>query len=213
MDSPLFNYLPFPKCDSKMKTFKLYNDFVDKYLNLQRFKDTFISDNVNFFYPEKTIKNNEKGIKFKKTIIIQWRKVWPIHRRGQTRIVAKSMHLTSKIAESLPDNFLIRLINTASMPYKDQISLARNTDYFLGIHGAGLALSIFLPKNSILHEIYANKMNDLLTFMSALSGHVTYSDLIKSKSYTKEGNKCVAFDGDEVVEKVIIHMKENNFFK
>ena len=212
-DSPIFTKLPFPKCDSTMKTFKLYNDFVDKYLNLKPFKDTFISDNVNFFYPEKTIKNYKKGIKFKKIITVQWRKVWPAHRRGQTRILGKSRRLTSKIAESLPDNFLIRLINTAAIPYKDQISLMRNTDYLLGIHGAGLSLSIFLPKSSILHEIYAKKMNDLLTFMSALSGHVCYSDLIKSKSYPKRGNGYVEFDEDEVIEKVLNHMKESNFFK
>ena len=212
-DSPLFNRLTFPKCDSMMKTYKLYNDFVDKYMNLKPFKDTFISDNITIFYAEKTIKNHEKGIKFKKTLTIQWRKVWPAQRKGQARILANARHLADKIAESLPNNFLIRLINTAALPYKEQISLSRNTDYFLGIHGAGLALSIFLPKNSILHEIYAKKMNDLLTFMSALSGHVTYSDLIKSKSYGKGGNEYIAFDEDEVIEKILIHMKENNFFK
>jgi hypothetical protein len=211
-DSPLFIYVDFPKCDSIMRTYQLYNDFIDKYMNLKPFKDTFISDNISFFYPDLTLKSHEKGIKFKKKLTIQWRKVWPIKRKGQLRLLGNALELTSKLAQSLPNNILVRLINTASLPYKDQISLMRNTDYLLGIHGAGLSLSIFLPKNGILHEVYRKKMNDLLTTMSALSGHVTYSDLIKSKSYNHKGNEYVIFDEDELVEKVLAHMKENKFY-
>ena len=58
----------------------------------------------------------------------------------------------------------------------------RSSDYFIGILGAGLSLSVFLPKNSILQEIHGDKVNTLLTLMSALSGHVTYSDLIKNQN-------------------------------
>ena len=210
-DSPPFIYIDFPKCDSIMRTYQLYNDFVDKYMNLKPFSDIFISDNISFYYPEVTITNKEKGIKFIKKVTIQWRKVWPEKRKGQSRLLGNAKQITDKLAQVLPNNFLIRLINTAALPYKDQISLMRNTDYLLGIHGAGLSLSIFLPKNAILHEVCRKKKNNLLTIMSALSGHVTYSDLIKSESYSHESNEYITFDENELVESVLTHMRENHF--
>ena len=210
-DSPPFVYIPFPKCDSATRTYQLYNDFVDKYMNLTKFNDTFIS-NESYYYPESIIKSHENGIKFTKIITIQWRKVWPEGRRGQFRILANAKNLADKLVQVLPKNFLVRLINTAALPYKDQIALMRNTDYFIGIHGAGLALSIFLPKESIMHEIYREKVNDLLNLMSSLSGHLTYSDLIKSKRFMKEGSENIEFDENEFAQKVLEHMKENNFF-
>ena len=53
----------------------------------------------------------------------------------------------------MPKNILVRLIDTGKMPMREQISIMRDTDYLIGIHGAGLSLSIFLPKKSILHNI------------------------------------------------------------
>ena len=186
-DSPPFTFMNSPKCDSITKTYKLYNDLIDKYMKIKPYIDSFISDNKTIYYPDKVIKAKENKIKFKKYVTIQWRKV-------------------------LPDNILIRLINTASFSIKEQISLARNTDYFIGIHGAGLALSIFLPKNGILHEILGHNYNHLLTTMSSMSGHKIYSDILKSESNTIEGNKYVFFDEDSFTGKVLEHMKENNFF-
>ena len=152
-DSPVFLTINYPKCDSITKTYQLYNDFIDKYMNLTTFKDYFISDNITYYYPIKTIKNYHKGIKFKKMVTIQWRKVWPKGRKGQSRILANATKLADKLAEVLPDHILIRLIDTATLSYKDQISVIRETNYLIGIHGAGLSLSIFLPKNAILHPI------------------------------------------------------------
>ena len=211
-DSPPFVFIPFPKCDSTTRTYQLYNDFVDKYMNLTPFKDSFISDDISYYYPDIVLKNHEKGIKFTKIVTFQWRKIWPEGRRGQFRILSNAKKLADKLAQVLPNNILVRLINTAALPYKDQISLVRNTDYFIAIHGAGLALTIFLPKNSIVHEIYRKKSNDLLNLMSSLSGHVTYSDLIKAKRHRKKGNENIKFDENEFAESVLSHMKENNFF-
>ena len=143
---------------------------------------------------------------------IQWRRVWPRRRRGQSRILGNGKQLANKLAEILPPNFLVRLIDTAVLPYKEQISVMRSTDYLIGIHGAGLSLSIFLPKKAILQEIYRTKNNDLLTIMSTLSGHLTYSDYIKSYSYKNKGSENVYFDEKAFGESVLTHMKENNYF-
>ena len=67
------------------------------------------------------------------------------------------------------------------MPITQQIALVKDTDYFIGVHGAGLSLSIFMSNNAILHEILPYKKNKLLSLMSKLSGHKTYSDVIRFK--------------------------------
>ena len=58
----------------------------------------------------------------------------------------------------------------------------RKTDYFVGIHGAGLTLAIFAPKHCIFHEVlHSYNMNGLL-LMASLSGHKTYSDIVSSQT-------------------------------
>ena len=44
----------------------------------------------------------------------------------------------------------------------------RSTDYLVGIHGAGLSLSIFFFFLSILHEITHKPKNHLLTTMKKI---------------------------------------------
>ena len=211
-DSPPFIYIDIPKCNLATRTYKLYNDLIDKYMALKPFKDKFISDNITYYYPYITIKNYENEIKFKKKVTIQWRKVWPKKRKGQTRLLSNATLLADKLAKKLPNDILVRLIDTATLSYKDQISLMRNTDYLIGIHGAGLSLCIFLPKTAILHEMCKSKKNNLLTTMSALSGHKTYSDLLPFQSYSKNGNEYIRFNEESFIKRVLDKMNENNFF-
>ena len=70
-DSPLYIGVDVPKCDLITKSCKLYNDFIDKYIDIKPFKDSFITDNENFYYPETIIKNHELSIKFDKTLTTQ----------------------------------------------------------------------------------------------------------------------------------------------
>ena len=212
-DSPPFTFIESPKCNYITKTYQLYNDLIDIYMNLIPFKDTFVSDNETIYYPNLTLKNFfEKKIKFKKRITIQWRKVWPPGRTGQRRLLYNGQKLADKLSEELPSNILVRLVNTAKLNIKEQIELTRNTDYFIGVHGAGLALAIFLPKKSIVNEILKSKKNNLLSTMAWMSGHVTYSDIIKAQGLNIDGNKYYNFDENDFTQKVIKHMKENNFF-
>ena len=163
------------------------------------------------YNPYKIVKNHLNGVNFTKIVTIQWRRVWPKNRKRQQRILGNAKELADKLSQVLPQNFLVRLIDTATLPYKDQISVMRSSDYFIGIHGAGLSLSVFLPKNSILQEIHGDKVNTLLTLMSALSGHVTYSDLIKNQNRLYKGNRNVFFDVEDFAKSVLKHMKDNGF--
>ena len=203
------------KCKTPTKSYKLYNDFVDKYLDIKPFKDTFITDNETFYYPESVLKSHESNIKFDKIVTIQWRRVWPKKRKGQFRIINNGPQLTDKLASKLPKNILIRLINNARLKFEDQIALMRSTDYLIGIHGAGLSLSIYLPPNSILNEIQFEKKlrkRSVLGLMSALSGHRTFVDYVNSEVSEIEGNQMISFNEEEFAKVVFEHMKENNFF-
>ena len=151
------------------------------------------------------------NIKFNKTITIQWRKVWPKGRKGQSRLLGNGPKLADKLASILPQNILIRLVDTASLSTRKQISIMRKTDYFIGVHGAGLSLSIFMSNKSIVHEILHSININVLSMMSAMSGHKTYSDIIMADVRTINENENIFFDENEFAEKVISHMKENHF--
>lgn len=40
------------------------------------------------------------------------------------------------------------------MPFRDQLEMSRNTDIFIGMHGAGLTHLLFLPKWATVFELY-----------------------------------------------------------
>ena len=85
-DSPLYTNVQIPKCDKISKAYKLYNDLIDKYMDLKPFEDKFITDNETFYYPESVIKSHESGTKFAKIVTVQWRKIWPKKRKRQFRL-------------------------------------------------------------------------------------------------------------------------------
>ena len=210
-DSPLSIEIDFPTCDHRTKTYKLYNDFIDKYMDIKPFKDIFITDNETYYYPESVLKSHESNIKFDKIVTIQWRRIWPKNRKGQGRIMNNGPQLADKLASLLPKNILVRLVNNAKFTIEGQISLVRNTDYLLGLHGAGLCLVMFLPQNSIYQEMQNRKVKSQLCVVSSLSGHKTYVDEIKNSANDVNGNEMIDFDEEEVAKKVLEHMKENNF--
>ena len=213
-DSPAYLNLDYPSCDNPTKTYKLYNNLVDKYLNIKKYHDIFKTRNEAFYYPKQIIDKNNLKINFTKKITIQWRRVWPKGRKGQYRILGNGKKLADKLVSNIPDNkhFLIRLIDTGKLPMREQISIIRDTDYLVGIHGAGLSLSIFLPKNSILHEVLHKENLKVLAMMSALSGHKTYSDIIPADVKSINENEYIFFNEDKFAQSILKHLKENNYF-
>lgn len=208
-DSPLFLLIDSPDCKYSTKTYKIFNYLINKYMNIPKFKDSFKSDKETFYYPNLTIKNHKLHKNFSKIITVQWRKVWPKGRIEQKRILGNGPELADKLEQIIPRNFLIRLVDTASLSITQQISLMKNTDYFIGIHGAGLALSIFMPNSSILHEILPYKKNKLLSLMSKLSGHKTYSDIINNRIKIIDKNEYIFFNENDFANCVLKRLKEN----
>ena len=214
VDSPVFMDTSFPYCGQKPgKVYEELNNLIDKYMNIATYEDKFISDNETYYYPKSVIDSYKSNIQFKKYITVQWRKVWPKGRTGQYRILGNGPELAEKLANALPKDFLVRLIDTAGMTIREQISLIRKTDYLVGMHGAGLSLAIFMSNKSILHEVLPERNMKVLTFMSAMSGHITYSDILRSTRRYIEGNEYFFFREGHFVRKVLVHMRENNYFK
>ena len=209
-DSPLFMFIKSPDCKYSTKTYKIINNLINKYLNIPIFNDTFISDNEIFYYPKSIINNHKINKKFNKIVTIQWRKVWPKGRKNQKRILGNGPELAEILSKNLPNNILVRLVDSAALQIIQQISIMRNTNYFIGVHGAGLSLSIFMPNTSILHEILPYKRNQLLLLMSKLSGHKSYSDIIKNKIKIIDENEYIFFDEKTFIKSVLKHMKQTH---
>ena len=210
-DSPCMIKNDYHNCKYSTQTYKFLNELVSKYMEIKDFKDNFITDNEIYYYPKSVIESYKSNVTFIKTVTIQWRKVWPKGRTGQFRILGNGPELADKLASVLPKNFLIRLIDTGGMPISEQISIMKKTDYLVGIHGAGLCLSVFMPKESILHEILSVPNMRVLVLMSSLSGHITYSDLVRCK-FNYDGNENIMFQPNIFARKVLAHMIENNYF-
>lgn len=53
------------------------------------------------------------------------------------------------------DNYLVKKVNFGrQLSFKDQLKITKNSDIFIGIHGAGLTHLLFLPKWASLFELY-----------------------------------------------------------
>ena len=95
---------------------------------------------------------------------------------------------------------MVRLVDTASLSFETQIALMQKTNYLLGIHGAGMFLSIFLPQNSIAHEIKSKNREtpNRPQIAGILSGHKYNSDFVN-------------VDIKNLEKKVLKILTENNF--
>ena len=120
--------------------------------------------------------------------------------------------LADKLASILPKNILVRLVDTAGLNTLEQIAIAKNSDYFIGVHGAGLFLTIFTPRHCINHEIFKVPRTNDLRLMSSMSGHKTYANALKASLQRIEGSNYLFFDLDDFSNCIISKMKENNFF-
>ena len=208
-DSPLFIFTQVPTCRKQTKTYDVLNESIKDYLELKRFKDSIGYNKDIFYYPKSIVNPNSKT--YTKYVTIQWRKVFPKGRTGQQRILGNGPELAEALAERVPKNVLIRLVDTAQLKIKEQIAIMKKTDFFIGEHGAGLFLSIFLPTKAIVQEILHKENINVFQLMSSLSGHVTYSDIIKARVEMLDGNEVLFFDIKHFTKVILTHMKKNNY--
>ena len=211
-DSPVFCKTKIPICQKISKTYKVLYKSIFKYMNITEFFDNINYNKEIILYPKSF--NNLKLNEYKKYMTIQWRKPWPKGRKNQQRILGNGQEMLEKLDSVLfKEKFLIRLVDTAVLSIEEQISIMQKTDYFLGIHGAGMFLSIFLPHKSIAHEIKRRKSNtpNRPQIAAILSGHKYYSDYINIKIKKLDFQEKYFVDLNDLEKKVFKILTENNF--
>ena len=208
-DSPTFIFSDIPTCRKQTKTYDLLNQSIKEYMEIKTFYDSIGYSKEIFFYP-KTIINPTSKI-YTKYVTIQWRRVYPKGRTGMQRTMGNGPELAEALAEKLPKTVLIRLVDTAQLDIKEQIAIMKKTDFLIAEHGAGLFLSVFLPTNAIVQEIFHKDNINVLQLMSSLSGHVTYSNKIDARVEIIDSNEVLFFDVKNFVKVILTHMKKNNF--
>ena len=208
-DSPCFIFSDIPKCRKQTKTYNLLNQDIKEYLELKKFKDSIGYNKDIFYYPKSIVNPNSN--EYKKFVTIQWRKVFPKGKSGQQRIMGNGPELADALAAKLPKNVLIRLVDTSQLKIKEQITIMKKTDFFIAEHGSGLFLSIFLPTKAVVQEILHKENINILQLMSSLSGHETYSNIIKARVEIIDNNEVLFYDIKHFTKVILTHMKKNNF--
>lgn len=89
----------------------------------------------------------------------------PFHKRYNKKIRITFLSRETKyrkvlnedeLVESLRDNEeyeVVKVIYDKNMPFKQQLEISRNSDIFIGIHGAGLTHLLFLPEWAAIFEL------------------------------------------------------------
>ena len=212
-DSPCFCKTKIPNCKTKTKTYDYFYNSIFKYMNISIFIDDIHYDKEIFYYPKSF--NNSNLYLYKKFVTIQWRKPWPKNRKGQNRIFGNGPEIVEKLDNILNKyNILIRLVDTARLPIEEQISIIQKTDYFLGIHGAGLFLSVYLQSHAIVHEIKSKKKKvpNRPQIIGIISGHKVYSDFIKITIKNEDFQEKYFIDKEDLAKRVVNIMKKNKYF-
>jgi hypothetical protein len=211
-DSPVFCKTEIPVCLKISKTYKVLLNAIFKYMNIPEFLDGTNYNKEIFLYPKSF--NISKLNEYKKYMTIQWRKPWPKNRKNQQRILGNWEEMLEKLdSVLLKEKFLIRLVDTAYLSFEEQISIMQKTNYLLGIHGAGMFLSIFLPSKSIAHEIKSKKRGtpNRPQIAGILSGHKYYSTFIKIDIKNLDFQEKYFVDLNDLEKKVLKILTENNF--
>lgn len=147
-------------------------------------------------------------------------------RETKYRKVLNEKELIQRIKSN--SNYSVKRVNFGrDIPFKEQLKISRNTDIFIGMHGAGLTHLLFLPKWASLFELYNCEDPNCYKDLARLRGvnYVTWENrtLLESINAGYEGGehekfKNYKFDVDEferLVQKsadsVLNHPEYNEF--
>lgn len=118
-----------------------------------------------------------------------------------------------------------RVVYDKSIKFIDQLKITRNSDIFIGIHGAGLTHLLFLPKWATLFELHNCGDPNCYSDLAKLRGvnYMTWEDellvtMIDAgyKDNTHDKFKNYKFDADEfgrLVAKAVKAVKSHQDYK
>jgi protein O-GlcNAc transferase len=95
--------------------------------------------------------------------------------RKSSRVLLNAKELFNKVQTRFP-NVHMQAIDLAALPFAEQLKIMQGTDILVGVHGAGLTHSIFLPAESSVVEILPYGL-DYRVFrnLAKLRGHLYFS--------------------------------------
>lgn len=116
-------------------------------------------------FDEPDIRDSNRGDKIVLTFV---------NRVGTRRLLDQDLYL-EEIRARLPRVELC-VVDLAELPFKEQIQVVRDSDILLGVHGAGLTHSFWLPAGSATVEILPKGLNHKgFRNIAGLLGHVYMS--------------------------------------
>lgn len=105
------------------------------------------------------------------TAVIIWRRDYLTHPERKTEVAGGLVHrkfknedeILSTVRSVLPGH-TVKSVVLEDMSMKDQLLLFTKTDILMGMHGAGMAHVMFLPRHAAVFEIFPNYWGFLLHF-------------------------------------------------
>ena len=97
-------------------------------------------------------------------VTLIWRRDKPYHPRNMKGTVERKIfneaELFSAIYENFPQ-FCVRGFLMETIPIKEQLKIIKHTDILIGMHGAGLTHTLYLPRTSGLIELFPVKFKKM----------------------------------------------------
>ncbi|KAH3785795.1 hypothetical protein DPMN_163889 [Dreissena polymorpha] len=167
---------------------------------LEEFRQFFLSQHrISLKYESNCDKLN---------ILIIWRHNYVAHPRNPTGSVSRKIknedELLKKISESFPTHN-VKGIQIDALPMQKQLEIIARTDILIGMHGAGLSHTLFLPRHSGLVEMFPAYYTSKNRHFRAMAcwRNLLYSSW-ENKDYLREFfNKSTNVDQNEVAKQVL----------
>ncbi|CAH1183795.1 unnamed protein product [Phaedon cochleariae] len=162
----------------------------------------------------------------------------PLHPRTAKKIVITFLSRNTKYRKILNEDELVatlennsnyevrRVVYDKNIPFKKQLEITRNSDVFIGIHGAGLTHLLFLPEWAVLFELYNCEDSNCYFDLARLKGvkYLTWEDDTKLERFEEGGYEGGAhakfanyvFDKEEflrIVEKAVQYVRNHTQFE
>jgi protein O-GlcNAc transferase len=113
-----------------------------------------------------------------------------IDRKGSRRLLNQESLFSTLRNTYSSENFALNIVDFASIPLREQISIVRNTDVLVGVHGAGLTHDMFLSPRSAVVEILPSELaHKGFRNLAKLRGHSYFREHAEKDGMDEEREK------------------------
>ncbi|KAK7485100.1 hypothetical protein BaRGS_00023640 [Batillaria attramentaria] len=128
------------------------------------------------------------------SLLFIWRRDYVAHPRNKGGSVSRKIfnenELMREVKKVVGPGDRVQGLQLDALPMKQQLEKIASTDILIGMHGAGLSHTLFLPQHGGLLELYPPDMNWHLHFASMASWrHLHYDAWYNSDLTTERGDR------------------------